>query len=146
MITIQPMTKEDIDMVANLEKDTFSSPWSYENLQESLNRDNYYFLVAKEDSMVVGYIGMYAILDEGDITNIAVNKDFRRQGIGTMLLKEMLWTAKKNNLVTVTLEVRVSNENAISLYKQQGFAIIGTRKKFYVKPEEDGYIMRYSHI
>ena len=146
MITIQPMTKEDIDMVAHLEKDTFSSPWSYENLQESLNRDNYYFLVAKEDSMVVGYIGMYAILDEGDITNIAVNKDFRRQGIGTMLLKERLWTAKKNNLVTVTLEVRVSNENAISLYKQQGFAIIGTRKKFYVKPEEDGYIMRYSHI
>lgn len=146
MITIQPMKKEDISMVVTLEENTFSTPWSYEALEESFLKDNYYFLVAKQENIVVGYVGMYVVLQEGDITNIAVAKEVQRQGIGTKLLKELLEVAKKHGTETINLEVRVSNESAISLYKKHGFEIIGRRKNFYTKPEEDGYLMQNSHI
>lgn len=146
MITIQPMKKEDISMVVTLEENTFSTPWSYEALEESFLKDNYYFLVAKQENIVVGYVGMYVVLQEGDITNIAVAKEVQGQGIGTKLLKELLEVAKKHGIETINLEVRVSNESAISLYKKHGFEIIGRRKNFYTKPEEDGYLMQNSHI
>ncbi len=146
MITIQPMKKEDISMVVTLEENTFSTPWSYEALEESFLKDNYYFLVAKQENIVVGYVGMYVVLQEGDITNIAVAKEVQGQGIGTKLLKELLEVAKKHGTETINLEVRVSNESAISLYKKHGFEIIGRRKNFYTKPEEDGYLMQNSHI
>ena len=146
MITVQPMKKEDISMVVTLEENTFSTPWSYEALEESFLKDNYYFLVAKQENIVVGYVGMYVVLQEGDITNIAVAKEVQGQGIGTKLLKELLEVAKKHGTETINLEVRVSNESAISLYKKHGFEIIGRRKNFYTKPEEDGYLMQNSHI
>ena len=146
MITIQPMKKEDISMVVTLEENTFSTPWSYEALEESFLKDNYYFLVAKQENIVVGYVGMYVVLQEGDITNIAVAKEVQGQGIGTKLLKELLEVAKKHGTETINLEVRVSNESAISLYKKHGFEIIGRRKNFYTKPEVDGYLMQNSHI
>ena len=146
MITIQPMKKEDISMVVTLEENTFSTPWSYEALEESFLKDNYYFLVAKQENIVVGYVGMYVVLQEGDITDIAVAKEVQGQGIGTKLLKELLEVAKKHGTETINLEVRVSNESAISLYKKHGFEIIGRRKNFYTKPEEDGYLMQNSHI
>ena len=146
MITIQPMKKEDISMVVTLEENTFSTPWSYEALEGGGVKDNYYFLVAKQENIVVGYVGMYVVLQEGDITNIAVAKEVQGQGIGTKLLKELLEVAKKHGTETINLEVRVSNESAISLYKKHGFEIIGRRKNFYTKPEEDGYLMQNSHI
>ena len=102
--------------------------------------------MAKQENIVVGYVGMYVVLQEGDITNIAVAKEVQGQGIGTKLLKELLEVAKKHGTETINLEVRVSNESAISLYKKHGFEIIGRRKNFYTKPEEDGYLMQNSHI
>lgn len=135
------MQDVDIAEVAQLEKKCFSDPWSENGLRESLKKPAYRMLVAKEDGKVVGYIGAYMVADELNITNVAVDPDYRRRGIGRELINEMIRHAEKNRMTTIYLEVRVSNTAAISLYRAAGFDNAGIRKNFYDNPTEDGKIM-----
>ena len=119
-----------------IEKECFSAPWSEESFK---NAENTRFYLYFEDQKVVGYVGIYSVLDEGYITNIAVLKDYRKKGIATKLLKEL--TKKENNLSFISLEVRASNIAAISLYEKFEFKQEGIRKAFYSNPKEDGLIL-----
>lgn len=133
------MTSEHISQIALLEKDCFSSPWSEKALSEELNNVNSHFLVAVSDE-VLGYIGVQEICGEAYVTNIAVFDKHRKKGIGRNLLCSAVEGAKSRGCEFITLEVRESNESAISLYTSEGFEIAGIRKKFYTDPIENGII------
>ena len=141
LISIEPMKKEHIEQIAEIERLCFSLPWSETALEDELTNENAHFLAATIDNQTLGYIGIIEICGECDITNVAVHPDFRRLGIADALLKKAESDAKQRNSVSITLEVRVSNEAAISLYNVNGYKPQGIRKGFYDKPKEDALIM-----
>ncbi len=138
---VRRMTSRDTEAVSRLEAQIFSQPWSEQGFLDALAREDVIFLVAESEGRTLGYCGMYCALDEGEITNVAVDADFRGQGVGRRLMEVLLKEAQDDGIHTVILEVRVSNEAAIHLYQQLGFEIQGVRKGFYEKPKEDGYVM-----
>ena len=138
---IRKMTLEDVQAVAEIETQCFSQPWSEKSFEDSISREDTIFLVC-EDEVVTGYIGMYLSFDEASITNVAVSPGFRKKGYGERLVVHAKEAAKAANAECIFLEVRVSNEAAISLYKKQGFEELGIRKKFYEHPVEDAIIMK----
>lgn len=141
MIVIRTMSEKDSSAVWELEKKCFSVPWSEESIRAMFSEKGYWNLTARDDGSLVGYIGMKAVLDEADITNVAVDPDRRRQGIGKMLLRELLAKAGDMGIRRIFLEVRVSNTAARALYEQAGFRTVDVRKNYYEKPKEDAYIM-----
>ena len=141
MIVIRTMSERDSSAVWELEKKCFSVPWSEESIHAMFSEKGYWNLTARDDGSLVGYIGMKAVLDEADITNVAVDPDRRRQGIGKMLLRGLLAKAGELRIRRIFLEVRVSNTAARALYEQAGFRTVDVRKNYYEKPKEDAYIM-----
>lgn len=142
MITIRRITYEDIDQVSALEEASFSMPWPRSAFMEIVEKkDADYFVAETPDHEIAGGLVLFQIAGEGDITNVAVKKEFRNQGIATKLLKYALNEGRKMNLKEFTLEVRVSNKAAIRVYEKVGFKSEGIRPKFYEKPVEDGLIM-----
>lgn len=140
--TIVKMEEEHVTAVALLEKECFSLPWSEITLSNAIKRDGDVFLVAiSPDGEVLGYGGMQCILDECDITNIAVFSKYRRNGIANAILNSLTETAKDKGSEFITLEVRASNEVAVSLYKSHGFEKVGIRRGYYEKPREDAILM-----
>ena len=131
-IQINNMNLNDLESIcSNLEKD-FDDFWNYNILKNELQNPNSIYFVAKDkNNIILGFAGILKILDEADITNIVVKKDYRNKGIGTMLLKHLILEAKKQNLLTITLEVNEKNKNAILLYKKFKFEELGIRKKYY---------------
>lgn len=132
---------EDIPAIARLEKLCFSAPWSENALLETMSREETVFLVAKSGEKICGYVGCYYVLDEGYITNVAVDPECRRCGIGRALIEELVARARGKQLAFLTLEVRVSNDAAIALYEQNGFEKVGRRPRFYSDPCEDAELM-----
>lgn len=141
-IRIQPMTVDDLDQVMEIERKSFISPWSREAFTNELRKNRFaHYLVAKAGDKVIAYGGMWFILDEAHITNIAVHPDYRGRGIGTLLLEEMIKYGTSRGMDGFTLEVRKSNSSAIKLYKKAGFLECGTRKGYYSDTGEDALIM-----
>lgn len=140
-IRVRDMQKEDIPAVCEIERQSFSLPWSAQAFEESLALPHGIFLVAECQGQIAGYIGMYQVLEEGDITNIAVLPQYRREGVGTHLLRAMIQKAVDREIQDITLEVRESNEPAIRLYTAFGFESVGIRKGFYDKPRENAIVM-----
>jgi ribosomal-protein-alanine N-acetyltransferase len=141
-IVIEMMTVDDIDNVVEVENNCFSIPWSKASfLREVENNEIALYLVAKIENKAVGYIGVWRIIDEGHITNVAVHSDYRGLGIGSMLVSELLSLCKKDGINSFTLEVRKSNEIAQKLYRKYGFEERGIRKKYYEDNKEDAVIM-----
>ena len=137
--SVTEMKAEHIAKIAELEKECFSTPWSENALAQELRNPDSHFLVAEGDS-VAGYIGVQEICGEAYITNVAVFENYRKKGIGRMLLKAVAEGALSRNCEFITLEVRVSNSAAIALYESEGFEKVGIRKNFYASPIEDGAI------
>lgn len=138
----------NIPAVAELEKECFVHPWSEQSIRDYFGNPDAHFFVATENSEnsadvseVVGYIGSYIICDEAYITNVAVKKASRQLGIGTALLERCMDCAKNSGATFISLEVRLSNTPAISLYKKAGFESAGVRPSFYRDPTEDALIM-----
>ena len=138
---LEKMTSTHIDGVCKIEEACFSHPWSRQSVESELANENSVFIVAVEGEKVIGYIGMSVVIDEGYIFNVAVNADFRRKGVGTALINELVTYGKKNNLCFITLEVRESNQAAISLYSDFGFIKVGERKNYYSDPAENAILM-----
>ena len=140
-LVITRMAVDHLDDLAQLESMAFSRPWSYDALAEELQNPLAVFFVAEdvETERSLGYIGMHHILDEGLIANIVVHPGYRRMGIGTRLVNEVIEYAKKHDIRRLTLEVRASNAPAIALYENMGFKKEGVRRGFYDSPE-DGLI------
>ena len=142
-LEIEKMSSSHIEEIAKLEKECFSSPWSEEGLKTELDNSFARFFVVICNGDVAGYIGSHNILGEVYITNVAVFSDFRRNGVGKELVEFLVNQMKSENADFVTLEVRKSNANAISLYEKCGFEKVGERKDFYEKPREDAVLMTY---
>ena len=141
-VRIVPMNADHLDEIAELEQVCFSTPWSRNMLAEELDNACSAFLVALDDGgHVAGYAGLQVILDEGYITNVAVQPEYRCQGVAGQLLAVFLNFAKGNHLAFLTLEVRASNYGAIALYGGLGFRSVGRRKNYYEHPKEDAIIM-----
>lgn len=137
---ISPINIYHIPQIAKLEKICFSEPWSENGLLESYKNGTRFF-IAEDNGNVLGYVGLSAVMDEGYITNIAVFPQYRKKDIATDLLNAVFEFAKQKNLTFVSLEVRKSNINAVSLYEKSGFKVEGLRKCFYNNPKEDALIM-----
>lgn len=129
-----------LDKIIEIENDSFRYPWSRDAYKAEIENKLATYLVVLQDGDVVAYGGFWKVLDEADITNIAVKRDCRGQGIGKMLTSALIQEAKKQEIKAITLEVRVSNISAIRLYEGCGFKNAGIRKKYY--PDgEDAIIM-----
>ncbi len=140
---IKKMTDSHVGAVWEIEKECFSVPWSEFALREELTNPLARFFVLEKDGETVGYIGSHNILGEVYITNVGVMKKVRGKGYGKALVNHLLKEMKNESADFVSLEVRVSNEVAISLYKNAGFQEVGYRKGFYQKPKEDAMLMTY---
>lgn len=140
-MVIRKGTKEDIEAIYNIELESFSVPWSLESITQELENEVAYYVVAEEDGQVLGYAGLWDVVGEGQITNIAVRPSGRRKGIGKKLVEGLIAYGKEKELEVLILEVRESNEAAIKLYSEAGFKDIGKRKNYYTKPTEDAILM-----
>ncbi|MDP4118198.1 MAG: ribosomal protein S18-alanine N-acetyltransferase [Bacillota bacterium] len=136
---IRDMLFADCEEVAMLEKECFSIPWSKTSLENEFNFGYASFLVAEEEEKIIGYVGIHNICGVGDITNIAVLPQFRRQKVAEKLLDELVGREKKDGAESITLEVREGNIPAIGLYKKFGFEKVGMRKDYY--PDENAILM-----
>lgn len=141
MITIRRMMQADVDRAAEIEKDNFSMPWTKKDFQETLQLSYAFYYIAEEEGKIIGICGLRNIAGEGEVTNVAVDRSFRRRGVAKLLLAEVLREGKKQGIEAFTLEVRAGNEAAIRLYETFGFQKDGSRKTFYENPTEDALIM-----
>jgi tRNA threonylcarbamoyladenosine biosynthesis protein TsaB len=141
-ITLRAMELKDVDDVWEIEKLSFRTPWSRASfLDEMQINQKARYIVAELGDTVVGYGGMWFIVDEAHITNIAVHPDYRGQKIGEKIVEAMMAAAQRESIISLTLEVRVTNIPAINLYKKLGFEDIGIRKGYYSDTGEDALIM-----
>ena len=133
------MTKDDIPTIMILEKELFSTVWEEEMFIEEIEKKYSYVLEIKNE--IIGYICGWKLLDEFNITNIAIATDFQRKGFGKVLVKFLMSKLLDENCFKFYLEVRKSNLAANKLYEMMGFSIIGSRKNYYHSPKEDALIL-----
>lgn len=140
--TFSVMLPEHLEQVLGIEVKSFPTPWSYRAFQFEVTENDFAsYIVAQLDGRIVGYAGMWIVLDEAHITNVAVHPDYRGTGCGRSLMTELLGRAAVLGAVKITLEVRVSNVAARELYKSLGFVERGFRRKYYSDNNEDAIIM-----
>ncbi len=141
MVT-RKMQLSDVSQVFNIERKSFSMPWSLESFEKeiTINKAAHYFVIEVSNT-VVGYMGLWKIFDEGHITNIAIDPEYRGKRYGSTLLKYVLDEMMCLGVESFTLEVRESNEVAIKLYERFGFVTQGVRKKYYADTQEDALLM-----
>jgi len=133
---------EHIDDIMRIENLSFTIPWTKNAFIEELTGNTFaVYISAMLDGKIVGYAGMWKVIDEGHITNIAVHPEFRGNKIGSALLEELLAIAEKDDVDSLTLEVRRSNVVAQKLYSKYGFVVEGMRKGYYADNGEDALIM-----
>lgn len=146
-ILITPMTAEYIDDVYRISKLSFPVAWSKESLANEISKNKHaVYVIAIKDNMVLGYGGMWIIVDECHITNIAVHPEFRRIGIGNAIMLHLKEICRQRYVNFMTLEVRDSNVAAQNMYKKNGFFKVGVRKKYYTDNDEDALIMNCNLI
>lgn len=131
-----------LEAMAKLELDNFSQPWTLSSLKEAILRQDTIYLVALDQNQVIGYLGVWQSLDEGELVSIVVQEAYRHQNIGKFLIEKLMEIASLRKLHYLFLEVRVSNVRAIHFYQKCGFQTIGIRKNFYDRPKEDAKMMR----
>lgn len=135
------MTAADIENVIAIERASFQFPWSTRFFLDELQVDCARSILAEVDGRIVGYVLFWFLPEEVDIHNIAVHPDFRRQGIGRLLLEQVVDSARHQERLRVTLDVRFSNAPAQNLYRSFGFVIRGLRKGYYSDNGEDALVM-----
>lgn len=141
-ISIRRMTLEDCEAVQAIEAATFAMPWSLRSFQEEMTRNACArYLVAELDGSIIGFAGVWVVIDEGHITNIAIKEEYRSRGFGKQLTAALIQYAANLGVVYMTLEVRRSNLTAQHVYTSMGFIQVGVRKKYYEDNGEDALFM-----
>ncbi|MCX7883461.1 MAG: ribosomal protein S18-alanine N-acetyltransferase [Caloramator sp.] len=141
-VVFRNMELSYIDDVYLIEKLSFASPWQRESFYCELTTNKCaLYRVAVKDGIVIAYGGMWIMLDEAHITNIAVHPEYRGIGVGNMLIEDMINCCRERGVHSITLEVRQSNIPAINLYKKYNFKEVAVRKKYYTDNNEDAIIM-----
>ena len=145
---IEKMTLASLDEVMTIEALAYGQHhWSRDSFVAEINNQiSNYSCATNKENRIVGYLGLWKIIDEAHITNLAVHPDFRRKGVAKLLLFYLLEQCYKEKIKYLTLEVRVSNEGAINLYESFGFKSLGVRKKYYQNNNEDALIMWSENI
>lgn len=139
---IRFMAEDDIEEVMEVERDAFSVPWDPAVFHNELTSNQFaHYLVYEYEERVIGYCGLWVVMDEAQITNIAIHSRFRGQKRGEKLLSFAMAFAKQLGAATLSLEVRVSNEVAQNLYRKLGFEPGGIRKNYYADNLEDALVM-----
>ena len=136
------MAESHVPQIAELEKLCFHDPWSISSIASEVSNRLSLWLVAAEDDQVIGYVGSQTVLGETDMMNIAVHPEYRKQGIATLLINDLVDKLKEQGSHSLMLEVRASNEPAISVYRKLDFMEVGRRKNYYRNPKEDALILR----
>jgi len=145
-IEVVRMTGEHLDGVMTIENLSFKIPWSRNAfIDELTTNDMAVYVVAVSGKKIIGYGGLWRILDEGHITNIAVHPEFRRCGAGCRIMDELLKICRESGILSLTLEVRRGNLPAQKLYEKYGFRSEGIRKGYYSDTGEDAIIM-WKHL
>jgi len=136
------MKVEDIPDILIIEREAFTMPWTEEAFRNELTHNHFAkYMVMELEGRIIGYAGLWAIVDEAHVTNIALLGKYRGRKWGERLLEELMKTASYLGMKSITLEVRVSNEVAQNLYRKKGFRSAGTRKGYYSDNREDALIM-----
>lgn len=141
-VALRRMTLQDIGRVLEIERLCFPRPWSRDSFLSELENACARYVVLTEDGVVAGFGGMWLIVGEAHVNNVAVHPDCRRRGYGRRIMKELMRVAwRAGEIVQMTLEVRVTNVPAIDLYMSMGFEAAGRRKNYYEDNGDDAYIM-----
>ena len=141
-VIVRKAVRIDDKGIFEVEQDSFSIPWSLQAVQRELESERaLYYVLEREDGTIVGYAGLWQVLDEGQITNIALRKEFRHQGYGELLVRVLMEAAWEAGCTEIFLEVRISNQEAIHLYRKLGYEVLSVRKHYYSDPVEDAYVM-----
>ena len=138
---IRPMNINDLPVVAKLEHQLFSSPWSEQAFESELEGNPYGHYVVYDDHGVKGYLGLWIVDTTIQVTTLGVEPTCQRQGIARQLLNHMIDTAQAKGVSLITLEVRQSNTPAKALYTSFGFKTVAVRKNYYTQPDEDADLM-----
>ncbi|MBI3128329.1 MAG: ribosomal protein S18-alanine N-acetyltransferase [Candidatus Tectomicrobia bacterium] len=148
-LRLRPMRREDVPAVLSIERLSFTLPWSETTFLRELEKVSLSHLLVVEGPApggggadpLLGYACWWEVTDECHITDFAVAPSARRRGVGDFLLNGLLEDARRRGAVRATLEVRVSNEAAISLYEKWGFSAIAMRQRYYPDNDEDALVM-----
>lgn len=139
---IRRMVESDISRVSEIEADIFTSAWSSADFVYEISENPFgYYCVWEENGRISGYIGLWLMFEQAQITTLGVTKDERRKGIAKQLLDHGIKHAFANKVTTISLEVRVSNTAALTLYSSFEFQIKGRREDYYQDNHEDAYLM-----
>ncbi len=142
MLKTRRMTIEDVERVYEIEVESFKTPWTKEAFQNEITVNTLAeYIVLLYDDQIIGYGGMWLIVDEIHITNIALAIEFRGKGYSKVLIDALIQFGQEKQFENMTLEVRESNQVAISLYEQFGFVSVGKRPKYYIDTGEDALVM-----
>ena len=146
-LVVEPMRMGDVPAVLEIERLSFSSPWpAYAFEQELTTNRLAHYVVARSEGRVVGFAGIWLMVDEAHVTTFGVHPDHRRRGVGRRLLLRLAELAIELGTARMTLEVRVSNEPAQALYRSFGFRVAGRRIAYYSDDGEDALVMTTSEL
>ena len=134
-------TEQEIEEIARIEAKVFSDAWSSKSILETFRQTQAMVAVAVEEKTVIGYCILYIALDEGEIARIAIEPEWRKQGVGQGLLDHICEHCKKCGVERLLLDVREGNESARRFYEKYGFEVDGIRKSFYENPKENAVLM-----
>ena len=141
-IVVERMTLDDLQAVQAIERDSFTTPWPPHAYRTEIETNRMaHYIVARRDSEIVGFAGMWLMLDEAHVTTIGVKPELRGQGLGELLFATLMEIALNVNARRVTLECRVSNHSAQALYRKYTFREEGIRRRYYSDNNEDALIM-----
>jgi ribosomal-protein-alanine N-acetyltransferase len=149
-VVIERVTSEDIKAIADIERRSFTDPWSESSFDELLAHSRMYFACVRQAAgaprPALGYVVAWFAGGQGEIANLAVEPAARGRGFGSRLLDAALDEARRHGVEEVFLEVRDSNSRARQLYESRGFAEVGRRRRYYRRPAEDAVILRWMAV
>lgn len=141
-MTLRRMMLQDVDQVLEVEHRCFTSPWSRQAfVTELVDNRLAEYIVLEYENRVIGYVGVWLVIDEGHITNVAVDPTFRGKHLGEYLMRTVMDNCAARGMRRITLEVRLTNTVAQNLYEKLGFISVGKRRGYYTDNNEDAIIM-----
>lgn len=141
MYTIREMNIADAKAVAEVEHDVFTTPWSSEMFEQEIENVLTTYMLVCMDEEIIGFAGFWLVVDEAQVTNIAIKQDWQERGYGRVLVTKLMQSAQQKGALSISLEVRPSNKRAIKLYEKLGFKEVGIRPNYYQDDGENAILM-----